>query len=185
VFGLYAGFYHWFPKMTGRMMSEAWGQVHFWMSYIGFNLAFLPMHKLGLMGMNRRIAEYDPKFATLNLICTIGTYILALSTIPFIVNAAWSWLKGKPAGDNPWRALTLEWMTTSPPPVENFDEDPILATGPYDYGMGDRDTEVDVPLDNPDAPSLAAGPSSTLRAKPDPAVAVSPSDRSGESRNRD
>ncbi len=184
VFGLYAGFYHWFPKITGRKLNETWGQVHFWLGYVGFNLAFMPMHKLGLEGMNRRIAEYDPKFATLNLLSTIGAYLLAVSTLPFIVNATWSWLQGEPAGDNPWRGLTLEWMTTSPPPVENFEADPVLATGPYDYGMGDRDEDVDVALDDPSNPVLAAGPNSTLRAKADPAVAVNPGDRQGGSHNR-
>jgi cytochrome c oxidase subunit I len=177
VFGIYAGLYHWFPKMTGRMMNETWGKIHFAMTLIGFNLAFLPMHKLGLEGMNRRIAEYDPKFATLNLICSIGAYILAISTIPFVVNAGWSWLYGEKASSNPWGGLTLEWMTTSPPPVENFDADPVLATGPYDYGMGDRSTEVDVPLSDSRDPALAAGPNSALRADPDPAVAAHADDR--------
>jgi cytochrome c oxidase subunit I len=137
VFGIYAGFYHWFPKMTGRMMNETWGRVHFALTLVGFNLAFMPMHKLGLEGMNRRIAEYDPKFATLNMVCTIGSYILAVSTFPFLFNAIWSWFKGPLAGDNPWRALTLEWTVSSPPPVENFDVDPVLQTGPYDYGSVD------------------------------------------------
>ncbi|MBW4521311.1 MAG: cytochrome c oxidase subunit I [Scytolyngbya sp. HA4215-MV1] len=177
VFGIYAGFYHWFPKMTGRMMNETLGKIHFALTFIGFNLAFMPMHKLGLEGMNRRVAEYDPKFATLNLICTIGTYILAVSTFPFIYNAISSWLSGPKAGNNPWRALTLEWMTTSPPPVENFDQDPILVVGPYDYGMGDRATNVDVPFSDPREPVLAAGPNSALRADPDPSVAAHPDDR--------
>jgi cytochrome c oxidase subunit 1 len=181
VFGLYAGFYHWFPKMTGRMMNELWGKIHFALTLIGFNMAFLPMHALGMEGMNRRIAEYDPKFAFWNLICSIGAYILAVSTLPFIVNAGWSWVYGPKAGDNPWPSLTLEWMTTSPPPKENFKADPVLATGPYDYGMGDRSTQVDVLFSEPDDPALSAGPSSTLRAKPDPAVAVNPDDRTGES----
>ena len=91
VFGLYSAFYHWFPKMTGRMLNETWGKVHFALSYVGFNLAFMPMHKLGIEGMNRRIAEYDPKFAALNLLCTIGAYLLAVSTLPFLVNVCWSW----------------------------------------------------------------------------------------------
>lgn len=184
VFGLYAAFYHWFPKMTGRMLNETWGKIHFALSYVGFNLAFMPMHKLGIEGMNRRIAEYDPKFAALNLLCTIGAYLLAVSTLPFLVNVCWSWAYGEKASDNPWRGLTLEWMTTSPPPVENFEADPVLATGPYDYGMGSRATEVDVPFSEADDPALSAGPSSTLRAKPDPAVAANPSDRVGESHNR-
>ncbi len=170
VFGLYAGFYHWFPKMTGRMMSETWGRIHFILTFVGFNLAFLPMHKLGMMGMPRRIAVYDPKFATLNLICSIGAYLLAVSTLPFIVNAVWSWLAGPPAGDNPWRSLTFEWLTTSPPSVENFEEIPVLAIGPYDYGTSDRNVEVDVPLSDADNPALSAGPSSALRAEPDEAA---------------
>jgi cytochrome c oxidase subunit I len=136
VFGIYAGIYHWFPKMTGRMLNEAWGKVHFVLTFIGFNVTFLPMHVLGLQGMNRRIAEYDPKFATLNLVCTIGSYILAVSTLPFLVNAVWSWMNGPKASNNPWQGLTLEWMTTSPPPVENFDVEPVLITGPYEYGIG-------------------------------------------------
>ncbi|PZV18015.1 MAG: cytochrome c oxidase subunit I [Leptolyngbya sp.] len=134
VFGIYAGTYHWFPKMTGRMVNETLGRIHFALTLIGFNLAFLPMHKLGLEGMNRRIAEYDPKFTALNLICTIGTYILAVSTFPFIFNIVWSVFKGEKASSNPWGGLTFEWQTTSPPPVENFEIDPILEIGPYEYG---------------------------------------------------
>lgn len=138
VFGLFAAVYHWFPKMTGRMMNETLGQLHFVMTFIGFNITFLPMHQLGLQGMNRRIALYDPQFEALNTVCTIGSYILALSTFPFIVNVIWSLLKGKKASRNPWRALTLEWQTSSPPIIENFEEEPVLWAGPYDYGI---DTE--------------------------------------------
>jgi cytochrome c oxidase subunit I len=136
VFGLYAGFYHWYPKMTGRMLDPLWGKVHFWMTLIGFNITFLPMHKLGMEGMNRRIAEYEPRFAVLNMVCTIGSYILAVSTFPFIINVVWSWMRGEKADDNPWQALTLEWSMSSPPPVENFITDPVLKTGPYQYGKG-------------------------------------------------
>lgn len=143
VFGLYSGLYHWFPKMTGRMINETWGRVHFALTLIGFNLCFLPMHKLGLEGMPRRVAEYDPKFAGINLMVTIGAYILAVSTIPFVINAAWSWLYGPKAAANPWKALTLEWMTSSPPPVENFHEEPVLWTGPYDYGIDFEEDEQD------------------------------------------
>ncbi|MBS0016574.1 MAG: cytochrome c oxidase subunit I [Arthrospira sp. SH-MAG29] len=135
VFGIFAGIYHWFPKMTGRMMNENWGIVHFVLTLIGANMTFMPMHILGLQGMPRRVAMYDPKFTELNVVCTIGTYILAVSTFPFIINAVWSWLKGPKAPGNPWEALTLEWMTSSPPPIENFHTTPVLRTGPYDYGM--------------------------------------------------
>lgn len=138
VFGLYAALYHWFPKMTGRMLNEPWGKVHFVLTLVGFNLCFLPMHYLGLMGMPRRVAEYDPQFSTVNAICSIGSYILAVSTIPFLVNAIYSWVAGEKASANPWNALTLEWTVSSPPPEHNFVGQPVLKTGPYDYGVTKR-----------------------------------------------
>ena len=143
VLGLFSGLYHWFPKITGRMYNEFWGRVHFVLTFIGFNMTFLPMHKLGLVGMNRRIAMYDPQFQDLNVVCTIGSYILAVSTIPFVINIVWSWFWGPEAGRNPWRALTLEWSTSSPPPIENFDEEPILWSGPYEYGIDSEFVDAD------------------------------------------
>ncbi len=135
VLGLFAGLYHWFPKMTGKMVNEPLGVIHFLMTFIGLNMTFLPMHELGLLGMNRRVALYDPQFQHLNVVATIGSYILALSTIPLVINMVWSWTKGTKAGRNPWRALTLEWQTSSPPAIENFLEEPVLWSGPYDYGI--------------------------------------------------
>ncbi|MCT7956953.1 cytochrome c oxidase subunit I [Laspinema palackyanum] len=158
VFGLYAGIYHWFPKMTGRMMNEFLGKLHFVLTFIGFNLCFLPMHYLGLQGMPRRVAEYDPKFATVNLICTVGSYILAVSTFPLIINAVWSWIGGAKASGNPWDALTMEWQTASPPPVENFIGEPVRLTGPYDYGMGDRNSGIPMPESQANTPMLSGGP---------------------------
>ncbi|MEM6445708.1 MAG: cytochrome c oxidase subunit I [Cyanobacteria bacterium P01_D01_bin.123] len=139
VFAIYAGFYHWFPKMTGRMLNEPLGILHFVATYVGFNITFLPMHKLGLLGMPRRVAEYDPQFSLINLICTIGAILLAVSTFPFIINAIWSWIGGEEAGDNPWDGLTLEWTTSSPPIHENWESDPVLTVGPYDYGLARSD----------------------------------------------
>ncbi|MCW6038072.1 cytochrome c oxidase subunit I [Spirulina subsalsa FACHB-351] len=141
VFGIYAAIYHWFPKITGRMYNETLGRIHFVLTFIGANLTFLPMHELGLKGMPRRIAMYDPQFTTINQICTYGSMLLGFSVLPFMVNMVWSWMKGQPAGRNPWRALTLEWQTTSPPAIENFDEDPILWAGPYDYGIDTQGAE--------------------------------------------
>ncbi|MEN9233474.1 MAG: cytochrome c oxidase subunit I [Gloeomargarita sp. DG02_3_bins_56] len=135
VFGLYAGIYHWFPKMTGRMLNEPLGKVHFILTLIGANLTFLPMHVLGTQGMPRRVAMYDPQFTQINQICTIGAFILAFSVIPFLVNVIWSWGWGEKASGNPWRALTLEWTTDSPPMIENWHRLPVLTHGPYDYGL--------------------------------------------------
>lgn len=135
VLGLFSAVYHWFPKMTGKQLNETWGKIHFWLTFIGLNITFLPMHQLGLQGMNRRIAVYDAEFQTLNVVCTIGSYILAVSTFPFLINVLWSVFKGEKAGPNPWKALTLEWQTTSPPIIENFEEEPVLWSGPYDYGI--------------------------------------------------
>jgi cytochrome c oxidase subunit 1 len=140
--GLFAGFYHWFPKMTGRMVNENLGRLHFILTFIGLNVTFMPMHELGLLGMNRRIALYNAEFQPLNLISTAGAYILAVSTVPFLINVFWSLVKGKEAGRNPWRALTLEWQTTSPPMIENFEEEPVLWAGPYEYGI-DSETEAE------------------------------------------
>jgi cytochrome c oxidase subunit 1 len=141
VFGVFAGLYHWFPKMTGRMMNEPLGVIHFVLTFVGFNLTFMPMHELGLMGMNRRVALYDPQFQPLNELATIGSYILAVSTIPFLINVFWSLVKGEKAARNPWRALTLEWQTSSPPIIENFEEEPVLWAGPYDYGIDSEPEE--------------------------------------------
>lgn len=148
VFGIYAAIYHWFPKMTGRMLNETWGRVHFILTFIGTNLTFLPMHSLGLQGMPRRVAMYDPQFITLNQICTVGAIVLGLSVIPLTINIIWSWSKGPVAGDNPWRALTLEWTTSSPPMIENWEVLPVLTHGPYDYGMNGHNLVI-----NPSAPT--------------------------------
>ncbi|AFZ45930.1 cytochrome c oxidase, subunit I [Halothece sp. PCC 7418] len=135
VLGLFSAVYHWYPKMTGKYLNETWGKIHFGLTFIGLNITFLPMHQLGLQGMNRRIAIYDPEYQLLNMVCTAGSYILAVSTFPFIVNLVWCAFKGKEAGANPWKALTLEWQTSSPPMIENFEEEPVLWSGPYDYGI--------------------------------------------------
>ncbi|MGF1574337.1 MAG: cytochrome c oxidase subunit I [Cyanophyceae cyanobacterium] len=135
VFGLYAGLYHWFPKMTGRMYNEFWGRVHFVLTFIGGNLTFLPMHQLGTHGMPRRVAMYDPQFADLNVLCTIGAIILGISIIPFTLNAIYSWIWGPIAPENPWESLTLEWTTASPPIIENWEVLPEITHGPYEYGM--------------------------------------------------
>jgi heme/copper-type cytochrome/quinol oxidase subunit 1 len=122
MFAIFAGAYYWFPKMTGRLLSERLGKWHFWLTFIGFNLTFFPMHVLGLMDMVRRIYTYPdlPGWGTLNVIETIGTVILTVSVLVFLWNIYVSLRRGSLADDNPWDAWTLEWATTSPAPEYNF-----------------------------------------------------------------
>jgi cytochrome c oxidase subunit 1 len=134
VMGIYAALYHWFPKMTGRMYSEGLGKLHFILTFIGTNLCFFPMHPLGLQGMPRRVASYDPEFAFWNVLASLGGFLLGVSTIPFILNMVSSWVQGEKAPKNPWRAIGLEWLVSSPPSQENFEELPIVISEPYGYG---------------------------------------------------
>jgi cytochrome c oxidase subunit 1 len=137
VYGIYAAIYHWFPKMTGRMYYEGLGKVHFALTALGTALTFLPMHPLGLMGMPRRVASYDFEFAYWNVIVSLGGFLLGISVLPFILNMVSAWIQGEKAGNNPWRAIGLEWLTTSPPPVENFEEIPTVISRPYGYGRNE------------------------------------------------
>ncbi len=134
VFTIYAGIYHWFPKMTGRMYDETLGKLHFWLTFIFFNLTFMPMHWLGLEGMPRRVYDYAPRFADLNFFISVCAFALGASTLVFLYNIVHSWKYGEIAPANPWRALTLEWQVSSPPPIFNFDEPPQVVGGPYEYG---------------------------------------------------
>ncbi|WP_036486375.1 cbb3-type cytochrome c oxidase subunit I [Myxosarcina sp. GI1] len=131
---LFAAIYYWFPKVSGRMYSEGWGKIHFWLTFIGANLTFFPMFPLGLLGMLRRVSSYDPEYAGWNIISSLGGFLLGVSILPFIANIVSAWLQGAKAAKNPWLATGLEWTTTSPPPVENFEEIPIVDSPPYDYG---------------------------------------------------
>ncbi|MBO3458280.1 cytochrome c oxidase subunit I [Aetokthonos hydrillicola Thurmond2011] len=131
--GIFAAIYFWFPKITGRMYSEGWGKIHFWLTFIGANLTFFPMHPLGLHGMLRRVSSYDPEYQFWNVIASLGSFLLGMSVLPFIANIVVSALRGERAGDNPWHATGLEWKTSSPPPKENFDEIPVVNEPPYHY----------------------------------------------------
>src|SRR5674476_886250 len=123
VFAMFAGFYFWWPKFTGRMLDERLGKIHFWMLYIGFHLTFLVQHWLGVEGFPRRYADYAPTdgFTTLNQISTVGAFLLGASTLPFIYNV-WKSRKSPLVGlDDPWGwGRSLEWATSSPPPRHNF-----------------------------------------------------------------
>jgi len=129
VFPLLAALFYWFPKMTGRLMNERVGHISFWLAFIGFNVTFFPQHKLGLVGMTRRIYTYLPEtgWGPLNLLSTIGAGILALGMIAYVGNALYSMKWGPIAGSNPWDGATLEWATTSPPPHYNFLHIPTVS----------------------------------------------------------
>jgi cytochrome c oxidase subunit 1 len=130
VFAVFAAVYYWFPKITGRLLSEGLGRASFWLMLIGFHVTFLIQHSLGLDGMPRRIYEY-PDIGHLelyNLISTIGSFILGLGILLTILNVVRSVKRGVVAGPDPWKANTLEWFTTSPPPVNNFDVIPRVRS---------------------------------------------------------
>jgi cytochrome c oxidase subunit I+III len=128
VFPLFAAFYYWFPKITGRMLSERAGKWNFWLFFTGVNVTFFPMHFLGLMGMTRRIYTYLPEtgWGSLNLLSTAGAALIAGSVLLFVVNVVLSVRKGQPAGADPWSANSLEWTTSSPPPIYNFMHLPVV-----------------------------------------------------------
>jgi cytochrome c oxidase subunit 1 len=122
VFGLFSGFYHWFPKVTGKLLHEGLGKAHFWLTFIALNVTFFPMHFSGLLGMPRRTFTYAEGLGLelFNLISTIGAFIFTLAFIPLLWNLYRTWRRGEPAGANPWDASTLEWTMSSPPPHYNF-----------------------------------------------------------------
>jgi cytochrome c oxidase subunit 1 len=128
VFPLFGAVYYWYPKITGRLMSETLGRWNFWLFFIGFNVAFFPMHLLGMMGMPRRVYTYPAEmgWGTLNLISSLGAATIAVSVLLFLINAWRSRTQGALAGDNPWGAATLEWSTSSPPPAHNFHALPVV-----------------------------------------------------------
>ncbi|GAC1566740.1 MAG: hypothetical protein NVS3B14_10570 [Ktedonobacteraceae bacterium] len=130
VFGIFAGIYYWFPKMSGRKLNERLGQVHFWLTLIGVNLTFFPMHILGLLGMPRRVYTYAGNLGwnELNLLATIGAFTIAISIMLFLWNFIITLRSGEKAGDDPWDAYTLEWDTTSPPRPYNFEVIPTVRS---------------------------------------------------------
>ena len=128
--GIFSGIYYWWPKMTGWMLNERWGKTHFWLSLIGMNLAFFPMHFIGLLGMPRRIYTYDAVLGVgaMNLVSTIGAFIIGLSAIVFVINVFYSRRQRVEAGMDPWGAATLEWSIPSPPPNYNFTAIPEIVS---------------------------------------------------------
>jgi cytochrome c oxidase subunit 1 len=129
VFALFAGFYYWIGKMSGRQYNETFGKIHFWTTFIGVNLTFFPMHFLGLAGMPRRIADYPDAFAGWNMVASIGAFISLASTVFFVFIVFHTLLAGRRVGANYWGpgATTLEWLVPSPPPFHTYEELPVIA----------------------------------------------------------
>jgi cytochrome c oxidase subunit I len=158
IFGLFAGIYYWYPKMTGRFMSEFWGKVHFFLSFIFMNLVFQPMFAQGMAGMLRRMMDGGANYAAamvpgstgglsaqmihMNVFISCAAWCLGLSQLPFIINFFWSIKHGKAIpNDNPWNATTLEWQTPTPPPHGNFVKPLVVHRGPYEYSVPGHATD--------------------------------------------
>jgi cytochrome c oxidase subunit 1 len=166
IFALFAGIYYWYPKITGRMMNEFWGRVHFWGSLIFMNVVFQPMFIQGMAGMIRRMSDGGLQYSQervpnavgglsksmidLHTVILWGAVCLAIVQVPFIINVFVSIWKGKKVtSDNPWHATTLEWQTPTPPPHGNFETTPAAHRGPYDYSVPGRSTDF-TPQNAPD-----------------------------------
>jgi len=161
LFGIFAGITFWFPKIFGRMMHEGLGKIHWVISFVAYNLAFFPMHNLGVQGMMRRI--YDPNqyeflqsLQSTNTFISKSVFVFAGFQILFVINFFWSMKKGKKAGNNPWDSNGLEWACPSPPPHGNFAEVPVVHRGPYEYSHPDREEDF-WPQD--EAPDVGLGAS--------------------------
>ncbi len=150
IFALFGGIYYWFPKATGRKMSDFWGKVHFWPSLICMNVIFLPMFLQGMLGMHRRWYDGGQGWNLANetawgisgfhwnIPISIAAWVMGLAQIPFIINFFWSIKHGQKVDDNPWEATTLEWTAPSPPPHGNFVTTPVAYRGPYEYSVPGR-----------------------------------------------
>jgi cytochrome c oxidase subunit 1 len=123
----------WWPKITGRMYNEFFGRVSAVIVYLGFNLTFFPQFILGYLGMPRRYHAYPPEWQVLNVLSSAGASVLAIGFLLPLFYLAYSLKNGEVAGDNPWGAVGLEWMTTSPPPTENFPTTPVVTWEAYEY----------------------------------------------------
>jgi cytochrome c oxidase subunit 1 len=135
VFTIFAGIYHWFPKITGRMYDPKLGRLHFWLTLAGTWGTFVPMHWIGMQGMPRRVSDYAAEFGDWNLLISLFGFMLGAAQLVFFYNVVVSWKWGPRASANPWRAKTIEWLVSSPPPRFNFDGIPRVVGGPYEFGV--------------------------------------------------
>jgi cytochrome c oxidase subunit 1 len=144
--GIFAAIYFWYPKMFGRLMNETWGKVHFALTFITGNCVFFPMHILGTAGLRRRIPDitynlFEAHLLPLNQFISYSAFALGAAQVIFVVNFFWSLFRGKVAGRNPWQSNTLEWTAPSPPPHGNYEVEPVVVRGPYEYGVFDQEED--------------------------------------------
>lgn len=132
-FAFFAALHFWLPKVFGRMYDKKIANISWGIMFVGFNILYFSMMVVGLRGMPRRYYDYVPEYTVLNAMATVGSWILAAGLFLMVANLLRGMLRGAPAGDNPWRAASLEWTIPSPPPTENFEEDPVVTRGPYDF----------------------------------------------------
>ena len=157
IFGIFGATYYWFPKMFGRMMSERWGKVHFFITLAGTYAIFMPMHYLGMAGQTRRYSQftevaYQTKLIPLQTFMTYAAFVTIAAQFIFLINLFWSMKKGPKASDNPWESTTLEWTTTTPPPHDNFGGvTPVVNHGPYEYSVPGAPTDFTMQTDPPAA----------------------------------
>jgi cytochrome c oxidase subunit 1 len=160
IFALFSGFYYWFPKMSGKLMGEGLGKVHFWLTLLGFNLTFFPQHFLGMYGMPRRTFTYQEGlgFEAMNQMSTAGSLILGFSMLIFLWNLFRSLRKGSEAGNDPWNAPTLEWALPSPPPHYNYRHIPEVRHRDPLWCEGREEIRPEAPGPEPVMPSPSGWP---------------------------
>jgi cytochrome c oxidase subunit 1 len=135
VFTFFAAIYYWVPKMTGYMLNERLGKIHFWLMFVAFNSTFGPLFAAGFLGQPRRVVTYQSNLHFINVWVSISAFVLGFSLLIFLANFVWSLVFAKvPAPPNPWGSRSLEWQLPSPVPVHNFDRIPHITSDPYDYG---------------------------------------------------
>ena len=167
---IYSGLYHWYPKITGRKLNETLGKVHFVITYIAFFFTFFPQTMAGMEGMPRRIAIYLPQYTNINRLISFFGFILGMATFILLFNLIYSLYAGERVGGNPWRSLTLEWATTSPPPPYNFVGNPVPFEDPYGYGTQEATDYLDALDKRFPPPPPPAAPVIRPQAEPEPAT---------------
>ncbi len=152
IFGIFAGIYYWFPKVTGKLMHEGWGKLNFWLLFIGMNVTFFPMHYVGLNGMPRRIYTYSSEYGwdALNMLSSVGYLIIFAGIVVFLYNVIKSYKSGEPSGHDPWDAPGLEWSIASPPPPYNFARVPQVLGQDHYWIVKRRNEEAGTPITEPE-----------------------------------